>query len=123
MSMPSSSSSPPEQWQADAGGDSVAVLEIPGLMERPRVFDIDATLVVDVPLQAEDAWHELSLELDGRRQWSRRVASQSPGQTDGLDYHHRVRLETERSLRVRATAAVQGGVRIRQLLIEAREVR
>ncbi len=119
-----SSFPPPEQWSTDAGADSVAVLEIPGLMDRPRVFDIDATLLVDVPSRADGdgVWHELSLELDGRRQWSRRIASQNPGQTDGLDYHQRVRLEAGQALRVRAMAVVQGGARIRQLLVEAREV-
>lgn len=110
----------PEHWCTDAGGDSVAVLDIPGLVGRARVFDIDASLLVEVPEQADGAWHELALELDGRRQWSHRVPSHNAGQTDGLDYHQRVRLEPEQSLRVRATAAVKG-VRIRQLLLEARE--
>ncbi|MCW5652374.1 hypothetical protein [Hydrogenophaga sp.] len=113
---------PPEHWRADAGGDSVAVLDIPGLLGRARVFDIDVSLWVDVPASSAEAWHELALELDGQQQWSRRVNSQNPGQTDGLDYHQRVRLEEEQAVRVRATARVKG-VRIRQLLVEAREER
>lgn len=110
----------PEHWQTDAGGDPVAVLNIPGLLSRARVFDIDATLIVDVPNAAQDATLELSVEIDGQRQWSRRIAAHNPGQTDGLEYHQRVRLEVEQGIRIRAVAAVNG-VRIRQLRVDARE--
>lgn len=114
----------PEHWQTDAGGASVAVLSIPGLLSRARVFDVDVTLVVDVPSDTSGAktapWHELTVEFDGQRQWSRRIPSHSPGQTDGLDYHQRVRLEAEQVLRVRAVAKVKGS-QIRRLLVEARE--
>lgn len=111
-----------EHWRRDAGGDSVAVLDIPGLVERARVFDIDVTLVVDAPTVASSAWHELSVEFDGQRQWARRIDTRNPGQTDSLEYHQQVRLAPEEALRVRAQARVQGA-RIRQLLIEAREDR
>lgn len=111
-----------EHWRRDAGGDSVAVLDIPGLVERARVFDIDVTLVVDAPTAPGGAWHELSVEFDGQRQWSRRIDTRNPGQTDSLEYHRQVRLAPEEALRVRAQARVQGA-RIRQLLIEAREDR
>ena len=115
----------PEHWQIDAGGGSVAVLTIPGLLSRVRVFDVDVTLVVDVPGEGAggakaEPWHELTVEFDGQRQWSRRIPSHSPGQTDGLDYHQRVRLEAEDALRVRAVVRVKGS-RIQRLLIEARE--
>ena len=110
----------PEHWRAGSAGDSVAVLDIPGSLSRHRVFDIDVTLVVKVPVGGVQPWHELTLEIDGRRQWSRRIFSSSPGQTDGLDYHCRVRLEAERSLRIRASAASQGAV-VASLLIEAKE--
>ena len=117
----------PEHWQTDAGSASVAVLTIPGLLSRARVFDVDVTLVVDVPsapstgaAKAVEPWHELTVEFDGQRQWNRRIPSHSPGQTDGLDYHHRVRLEAEQSLRVRAMVKVKGS-RIKGLTIEARE--
>jgi hypothetical protein len=111
-----------EIWQTDAGSSSVAVLNIPGLLSRARVFDVDITLVVDVPSEASkvEPWHELTVEFDGQRQWSRRIPSHSPGQTDGLDYHQRVRLEAEQAFRVRAVAKVKGS-RIKRLLIEARE--
>lgn len=110
----------PEHWHIDTGGDSVAVLNIPGLLSRARVFDVDATLIVDVPADAKDPWHELNFELDGQRQWSRRIPSHNPGQTDGLDYHQRVRLEVGQGIRIRAVAKTNG-VRIRQLMLEARE--
>ncbi len=110
----------PEHWQVDAGTGSVAVLTIPGLLSRARVFDVDATLIVDVPADAEGAWHELTLDFDGQCQWRRRIPSHNPGQTDGLDYHQRERLEVGQGVRVRVVAAING-VRIRQLLVEARE--
>ena len=120
-----SAASAPEHWQTDAGSASVAVLHIPGLLARARVFDVDVTLVVDVPAEATagdraEPWHELTVEFDGLRQWQRRIPSHSPGQTDGLDYHQRVRLETEQSLKVRALVKVKGS-RIRSLVVEARE--
>ena len=110
----------PELWRTDAGGDSVAVLDIPGLNGRARVFDVDATLLVNVPADADGAWLELTVEFDGKRQWNRRIPAHNPGQTDGLDYHHRIQLETGRALRIRATAGVDGS-RVQQLCIEARE--
>ncbi len=120
--------SPTEHWKTDGGSASVAVLTVPGALSRARVFDVDVTLVVDVPsaptssTRAAEAepWHELTVEFDGLRQWNRRIPSHSPGQTDGLDYHQRVRLETEQALKVRAVVKVKGS-RIRSLLIEARE--
>ncbi len=124
---PADTDSPPEHWQTDAGSASVAMLNIPGVLTRARVFDVDVTLVVDVPATSASPsgagagpWHELTVEFDGQRQWSRRIPSHSPGQTDGLDYHQRVRLEGERALKVRAVVKVKGS-RIRRLLIEARE--
>jgi hypothetical protein len=110
----------PELWRTDAGSDSVAVLDIPGLNGRARVFDVDATLLVNVPADAEGAWLALTVEFDGQRQWSRRIPAHNPGQTDGLDYHQRVRLEAEQGVRVRALAQLKG-VQGRQLLLEARE--
>ena len=109
----------PEHWCAESS-DSVAVLNVPGLNGRARVFDVDASLLVNVPPLGEGAWLELTVEFDGQRQWSRRIPAHNPGQTDGMEYHHRVRLEAEQGLRIRAVAAVMG-VRVRKLVIEARE--
>lgn len=111
---------PLEVWRCDAGSDSIAVLNIPGLNGRARVFDVDATLLVNVPADPEGAWLELMVEVDGKRQWNRRIPAHNPGQTDGLDYHQRLRLEAEQGVRVRAVAKVKG-LRVRQLLLEARE--
>jgi hypothetical protein len=110
----------PELWHTNAGSDSVAVLDIPGLNGRARVFDVDATLLVNVPADADGAWLELTVEFDGKRQWSRRIPAHNPGQTDGLDYHQRLLLEAEQGVRVRTVAKVKG-VLVRQLLLEARE--
>lgn len=109
----------PELWRTDVS-DSVAVLNIPGALQRSRAFDIDVTLVVRVPADHEAPWHELALEIDGRRQWHRRIGSSCPGQTDGLDYHCRIVLEAGPALRIRAVATTRGSV-VQHLLIEARE--
>jgi hypothetical protein len=111
----------PEHWYAESK-DGVAVLHVPGLNGRARVFDVDASMLMDVPPQVEGGWLELTVEFDGKRQWSRRIPAHNPGQTDGLEYHQRVRLEAEQGLRIRAVAAVKGG-RVRWLVIEAREER
>jgi len=117
---PKSPDRQPEHWQTDTGGDPVAVLNIPGLLSRARLFDVDATLIVAVPDAKQGAWLELTVDIDGQRQWSRRIAAHNPGQTDGLEYHQRVRLEVAQGIRIRAVAAVKG-VRIQQLRLEARE--
>jgi hypothetical protein len=109
----------PELWRTEVG-DAVAVLHIPGALKRARTFDIDVSLWVRVPEDNAQAWHELTLEIDGRRQWHRRIASSCPGQTDGLDYHCRVVLEAGPALRIRALAATLGAV-VQRLHIEARE--
>ena len=109
----------PELWSTEVG-DAVAVLQIPGALKRSRTFDIDVSLVVRVPEDNHEAWHELTLEIDGKRQWHRRIASSCPGQTDGLDYHCRTVLEAGPALRIRAVAGTRGAV-VQRLLIEARE--
>ena len=58
----------PEHWRADSAGDSVVVLDIPASLSRVRDFDIDVTLVVKVPVDGIQSWHELNLEVDGRKQ-------------------------------------------------------
>ena len=109
----------PELWRTEVG-DAVAVLHIPGALKRSRTFDIDVSLLVRVPQDHVEAWHELTLEIDGKQQWQRRIPSSCPGQTDGLDYHCRVILEAGPALRVRAVAASRGAV-VHRLQIEARE--
>ena len=109
----------PELWCTEVG-DAVAVLHIPGALKRTRTFDVDVSLWVRVPEDNAQAWHELTLEIDGQRQWHRRIASSCPGQTDGLDYHCRVVLEAGPALRIRAVAGSKGAV-VQRLHIEARE--
>jgi hypothetical protein len=109
----------PELWRTEVG-DAVAVLHIPGALKRARTFDIDVSLLVRVPEDHAEAWHELTLEIDGKLQWQRRIASSCQGQTDGLDYHCRVRLEAGPALRIRAVAGTRGAV-VQRLHIEARE--
>jgi hypothetical protein len=109
----------PEFWRTEVG-DAVAVLQIPGALKRARTFDLDVSLIVRVPEDNTEAWHALTLEIDGKRQWHRQMASHCPGQTDGLDYHCRVVLEAGPALRIRALAGTRGAV-VQCLQIEARE--
>jgi hypothetical protein len=109
-----------ELWRTESA-DPVAVLQIPGALLRARTFDIDVSLCVRVPLDPAQAWHALTLEIDGQRQWHRRIASSCPGQTDGLDYHCRLVLPADSAMRIRAVAGTQGSV-VSCLQIEAREV-
>jgi hypothetical protein len=110
----------PERWRTDAGEADIATLDIPGALGRSRRFEIDVRFVVRVPLELQGAWFELAVELDGRRQWSRRVAARSPGESDSLDWRCSFELPPGPGLRVRALTAVRGATR-RQLVIEAEE--
>ncbi|MDP4621433.1 MAG: hypothetical protein NWS85_00935 [Hydrogenophaga sp.] len=109
----------PELWRTEVS-EPVAVLHIPGALKRSRTFDIDVSLLVRVPEDNAQAWHALTLEIDGQRQWHRRIPSQCPGQTDGLDYHCRVVLEAGPALRIRAVAQTRASV-VQRLQIEARQ--
>lgn len=112
--------STPERWHIDAGPADIAVLDVPPALARTRRFDIDVAFVVRRPAEATSAWHELAVELDGRRQWTRRIDTSNPGQTDGLDYHVRIDVPAGAPLRVRALTRVSGAARVR-LQIEAVE--
>lgn len=111
-----------EYWKYDAGTESVASLVIPAALGRARTFDLDATLLVSVSVSADAAepWHELTVEVDGRRLWARRIPSHNPGETDGLDYHCRLTVEADAECRVRAKASGKGS-RVLSLVLEARE--
>ena len=114
-------SAAPESWRCDAAQADIVTLDIPASVSRVRVFDIDVRFVVRAPGQTGAAWHALTVELDGRREWSRRSATHNPGQTDSLDFHCRREIAVGQSLRVRARTEVGGAARVR-LLIEAEEV-
>ncbi len=109
-----------EYWKYDAGTDSVASLVIPAALGRQRTFDLDATLLVQVPAEGAGSWLELTVEVDGKRLWTRRIPSHNPGETDGLEYHCRLAVEADADCRVRAKANCKG-LRVLSLVVEARE--
>ncbi|HVL09713.1 MAG TPA: hypothetical protein VM512_11225 [Burkholderiaceae bacterium] len=109
-----------EYWKYDAGTDSVASLVIPAALGRERTFDLDATLLVSVLAGASESWHELTVEVDGKRLWARRIPSHNLGETDGLEYHCRLAVEVDADCRVRAKANCKGS-RVLSLILEARE--
>jgi hypothetical protein len=111
---------PPEHWRTDAGDADIATLDIPPALDRARRFQVDVRFVVQCPSDGSGAWHALTVEFDGRREWSRRIATSNPGQTDSLDYHRRVEVAAGCALRVRAVTQVRAAIR-RGLGIEAVE--
>lgn len=111
--------SAPERWRIDAGAADVALLEVPPALASRR-FEVDVRLVVRCPEAPQQAWHALTVELDGRRHWTRRIETNNPGQSDSLDYHCRVDVPEGAGLRIRALAQAHRAQR-QQLLIEAEE--
>ncbi len=109
-----------EHWLADAGDADVATLEVPPAIDRMRRFQVDVRFVVQCPAEGTPAWHAMTVEVNGRREWSRRIDTANPGQTDSLDYHLQVDLPEGVALRVRATTQVRAARR-RLLRIEAEE--
>lgn len=109
-----------EYWKYDAGTESVASLVIPAALGRERTFDLDATLLVSVLAEVSESSHELTVEVDGQRLWSRRSPSHNPGETDSLEYHCRLAVEADADCRVRAKATCKGS-RVLSLVLEARE--
>ena len=118
----------PERWSVDAGSSGVAQLEIPPDLRRDRTFEISCSLAVvwrgSGSGEADEdeghaAWHGLTLRVDGRQQWSRRVATH-PGPGDSLDYRFRHRLPAGETLRLVAASEVQRSVRL-GLLLSAEE--
>jgi len=109
-----------EHWQLDVGDADIATLDIPPALGRVRRFGVDVRFVVQCPAEASGAWHAMTVEVNGRRQWTRQIATSNPGQADSLDYHFRLDVPDGAALRVRATTRVRGAVRQR-LCIEADE--
>jgi hypothetical protein len=110
----------PEHWHADAGDADIATLDIPPALARVRRFHVDVRFVVRCPADGSAAWHAMTVEVNGRREWSRQIATSNPGQDDSLDYHFRVDVPEGSGLRVRAVTRVRGAVR-RRLYISADE--
>lgn len=107
-----------EHWQVDVGDADVAVLHIPPTLGRARRFAVDVRFVVQCPADGTGAWHAMTIDVNGRREWSRQITTNNPGQTDSLDYHFRIDAPASAGLRVRAVTRVKGAVRQR-LCIEA----
>ena len=110
----------PERWTVDAGPADVAVLTIPASAQRERVFEIDLRFVARASATSAKAWQSMAVDLNGVREWLRRIEMHEPGQTDTLDYHCRVTVPLGRALRVRAVTQVGSAQRVR-LVIEAEE--
>jgi hypothetical protein len=108
-----------EQWRVDAGDADVAILDIPPALGRMRRFQLDVRFVVACAAPAADAWHALTVEVNGRRQWSRRIATHAP--SDSLDYSCRLDVGEGAALRVRATTRVARSVQRQGLRIDAEE--
>ena len=111
----------PEHWSVDAADGDVAVLDIPPVVGRERGFEIDLRFGVRTPSPADGAWLSVALELDGAREWARRVDARCPGQVDTLDFHCRRRVPEGQPLRVRAVARAGGGARRLSLRLDAEE--
>ena len=115
----------PERWTTHAGGAATATLVIPADALRERRFEIACAITVAVPESgapgAKEPWHQMTVTANGARQWQRRLASQNPGDWDGLDYRFSRSVPVGESLRVTVAVAC-AGVRRRTLAIEADEV-
>lgn len=107
-----------ERWHVDAGDADIATLDVPAALGRVRRFEVDVRFVVACHESGAAAWHALTVEVDGRRQWSRRIATHAP--SDSLDYHVRIDVAEGAALRVRALTQVRGAQR-RRLRIDAEE--
>jgi hypothetical protein len=110
----------PEHWSIDAGSAEVALLTIPASLGCDRVFEIDVRFAVRSAADAVDAWHALTVELNGAREWSRRIPTSNPGQSDSLDFHCRRLVPEGQALRIRAVAQVDQALRLR-LRIDAEQ--
>ena len=110
-----------EAWRCDAGAAEVALLSVPPHGQRVRVFDIDVRLDVRAAAAPNAAsWFSLEVEIDGAREWSRRIDTEAPGEPDSLEHHCRREISPGGSVRVRAFARVRGAIRLR-LRIDAEE--
>lgn len=110
----------PERWAQRAGDAALATLHIPADATRERCFEISCAVTVRAPEDLRDAWHGMVVQVDGSRQWARRMATHNPGSFDGLDYRFRRTVPVGQALRVTVAVEVQRAQR-RTLEIEADE--
>ena len=74
-----------------------------------------------IQTETEGAWHEMTVHVNGAKQWSRRIGTSNPGHWDGLDYRFAATVPVGQALRVRVQVAARGALR-RSLLVEADEL-
>jgi hypothetical protein len=110
----------PERWTLSAGDAATATLLIPADARRQRRFEIACAITVGVPEGTRTAWHEMTVQANGQRQWARRVDSHNPGAWDSLDYRFNQSVPVGQTLKITVSVASQG-VRRRSLHIEAEE--
>ena len=82
---------------------------------------VDADAIVSAQAETEGAWHEMTVHVNGAKQWSRRIATRNPGHWDGLDYRFTATVPLGQALRVKVQVATRGAQR-RSLLVEADEL-
>jgi hypothetical protein len=111
----------PERWTLSADDAVTATLHIPADARRERRFEIACAITVGVPEGARSAWHEMTVQANGQRQWQRRVDSHNPGAWDSLDYRFSRSIPVGQALKVTVTVACQGARR-RTLVVEADEM-
>lgn len=113
-------SPPPEHWRIDAGDRADALLVVPADARRERRFEISVAMSVRPLDGARPPWHALRVLADGELQWSRRIATDTQGRYDGLDYRFRRSVPVGRELRLQAFVECGSAERLR-LVIEADE--
>jgi hypothetical protein len=111
----------PERWAIRAGEAAVARLDIPADARRERRFEIACWMSVRAVEGADAPWHELRVLADGELQWQRRITTQHPAASDGLDYRFQRLVPLGRTLRLQALVECSQVLRL-QLQIEAEEV-
>lgn len=124
-------SSRPERWCADAGDATLAELRVPPDARRERRFEVACAMTVRLSMDVDtsasiqsetgDAWHEMTVHVNGAKQWSRRIGTSNPGHWDGLDYRFAATVPVGQALHVRVQVAARGALR-RSLLVEADEL-
>jgi hypothetical protein len=110
----------PEHWSLRAADVATATLLIPADARRERRFEIACAITVAAPADTAAAWHQMTVQANGTRQWQRRVPTHNPGAWDGLDYRFSRSVAVGQTLRVTVSVACQGARR-RTLVIEADE--
>jgi hypothetical protein len=96
-----------ESWSLKIHDANVAVLTIPGALNRTRIFDVDVQLLARTGDAAAPAELGLSLEIDGSRQWGRSIPTHAHNETESLEYHCRLVVEPGRDVRLRARASLK----------------